>query len=500
MDQCTSDQVEDETDNSQSVNPSTDVTTKLSATEEKLKHHILLFSKAVSERNVTIMIEFRKLMRAFSQQTSFESIWFDESGLERLKIKFQDQIASCLYFQMYYHYYFESHPANADVCIWAITNMGDLFNAFNRSNFYADISTSWLWSIIDDFVSLFEALHQFQNLPDIYSDIAKTAKPMLLLNPLNELMMSSKVLKAIESKSLTNEVTSSPFIRALGYYSIVGLIRYHTFDGDYTQALNLIDQVSLSIQDQKLYSGNVIPCILVTNFYAAFCLLMSRRYMQCINVLSDALHFIFDKDFELKISKSKCIPYYIRKMCHTLALVLTIYPIQINEHILNEMKSVVGSRYNRLQDGDATAFSEVFLEAVPCCPYNFGDLELAQKTKSKEYRAFLQEIDEQLCYLRLRAVLVNYSSISIQKLSSIIHKAEIDTISYLMSWKHKLALPQCKTNAEMIKSHLAIDFYIDRQMIHVFHVKPADKYSALLLEQNISIRKLLAERHWKIKI
>ena len=73
----------------------------------------------------------------------------------------------------------------------------------------------------------------------------------------------------------------------LGYFSLIGLLRFHVLIGDYQLAITSIE----AIPAQLLYNLKDIEWFITTNYYYGFALLMMKRYQEAINILQRVLNY-----------------------------------------------------------------------------------------------------------------------------------------------------------------------------------------------------------------
>lgn len=75
----------------------------------------------------------------------------------------------------------------------------------------------------------------------------------------------------------------------LGYFSIIGLLRVHVLLGDYTLALQMMNDVELT---KKALFTRVNAAHVTVHYYVAFSYIMLRRYPDATRSLTHILYFL----------------------------------------------------------------------------------------------------------------------------------------------------------------------------------------------------------------
>jgi len=169
-------------------------------------------------------------------------------------------------------------------------------------------------------------------------------------------------------------------------------------------------------------------------------------------------------------------------MYYLLAMAVSLCPQMINdENVEQNLYEKCGDRMFRIQKGDEDAFKELF---KGCCPKFIipAFAENAEEQNSKmalefQLNIFLKEVKQQELIWTIRSYLKLYSTISISKLAGFLHVDEIALRTFLCRYKHKT---RNWVNKEWVSSS-DVEFYVDKEMIHVADYKVPKKYGEYFL-------------------
>lgn len=265
-------------------------------------------------------------------------------------------------------------------------------------------------------------------------------------------------------------------VLALGYFSLIGLLRVHCTLGDYHTALAQIDdfkllQKTVGPNDEIFFGAAITPCDITLYYYAGFCNLMMKRYDYVTDVFSKILLFLAStkqlhqrsqSQFEL-ISKKQ------DQMISLLAISICMAPsaskyveVGVVEEILREKHPEYMVRLRR-----GEAYEELFAQACPkFVSASNPPLESTTNAHLEALRyqqsLFLAEVKQQSRIPLLRSYLKLYSSIGMEKLASFLQCSEDDLRSQLLSYKVK---------TQSSASRNDVTFYVDGDMIHVLESK-----------------------------
>ena len=112
---------------------------------------------------------------------------------------------------------------------------------------------------------------------------------------LNALATKSDIVHILENEKRDGP-SSAPttsghiFIKMIGYYSLIGLLRVHTLLGDYYMAIKCIDCIDFTKRVQ-LFS-KVVNCQIALFYYTGFVFMMVRRYADAVKFFTQLLTYI----------------------------------------------------------------------------------------------------------------------------------------------------------------------------------------------------------------
>jgi translation initiation factor 3 subunit L len=89
---------------------------------------------------------------------------------------------------------------------------------------------------------------------------------------------------------VAGEYGSRLLYRQLGYYSIIGLLRVHCLLGDFTLALQTLDDIELS--NKKSFVARPMAGHFTIYYYVGFSYMMMRRYADAVKSFSHILIYL----------------------------------------------------------------------------------------------------------------------------------------------------------------------------------------------------------------
>jgi len=450
-----------------------------------------------------------------------------------------DQLFLVLYKEMYYrHLYSINGGINVTLTdrVESFQNYFNLFayilkNKVEKIDLY--LPYQWIWDIVDEFIWQYvdyaryksklarvrctmkeseveENIEFVKNHSEIWSTI-------YVIQTLNSLVNKSDIEKILEAEKRTGAIEvleasgSTHFIRMLGYYAMIGLLRVHTLLGDYHGALRAIDSIDFTKRVQ-LYS-KVVACHITLYYYSGFVFMMMRRYVDAIKFFTQLLTYINRiKNIHARSYQYDDIVKKNEQIYYLLAMTLSLCPQRygVDEVILATLREKLGDKLVRLAQGDLDVYSEMFryacpkfitmqtiipsLPLPPDTPIPQGPMEAVELQRS----VFLNEVQQQLVLPTIRGYLSLYSTISVSKLATFMEPMnptlpaanaegeaanveEVDDVkkgkiqellfgSYLLRLKHKtrqLVWTGGRPIEGERQSVSDVGFYIDKDIVYV---------------------------------
>uniref|UniRef100_A0A8C7V0W7 Eukaryotic translation initiation factor 3 subunit L n=1 Tax=Oncorhynchus mykiss TaxID=8022 RepID=A0A8C7V0W7_ONCMY len=375
-----------------------------------------------------------------------------------------DAVFLILYKELYYRHIYAkvSGGPTLDQRFESYYNYCNLFNYILNADGPAplELPNQWLWDIIDEFIYQFQSFSQYR---------CKTAKkseeeieflrnnPKIwnvhsVLNVLHSLVDKSNINRQLEvytsggdPESVAGEYGRHSLYKMLGYFSLVGLLRLHSLLGDYYQAIKVLENIELN---KKVH-------------FHFFLLLQ-------INKQNEQMHGL-------------------------LAIALTMYPMRIDESIHTQLREKYGDKMLRMQKGDLQVFEELFSFACPkfLSPVvpNYDNVHpnYHKEPFQQQLKVFAEEVQQQAQLSTIRSFLKLYTTMPVAKLAGFLDMTEQEFRIQLLVFKHKMKNLVWTSGISALdgefQSASEVDFYIDKDMIHIADTKVARRYGDFFIRQ-----------------
>eukprot|EP00798_Chlamydomonas_sp_ICE-L_P001226 gene1226-32567_t len=360
----------------------------------------------------------------------------------------QDHVFCLLYKEMYFrHLYARCTPDLRQRCeSW--DNYCDLFGLLLHSNVNMQLPNIWLWDMVDEFI------YQFQSFCQYRGKIAsKSPEELELLRQCDKVWNVHEVLNVlqalIDKSGITAELEAdggakffaaegyypnqTNVLRMLGYFSLVGLQRVHCLIGDYHTALKSLYPINMN-SPQNLYTPKIAGCNITLFYYGGFSYLMMRS-----------------SKWDLDQSPS--------------------FMKLLDENVVTQLRERNNEKISKMSHGEIGVFDELFTYACPkfitATPPSFENPSV--NTNQQAYRTqlnlFLQEVRSQQTLPLLKQYLILYSSISTQKLASLMDVDVAHLRTSLICLKNKAYNMKWNGGVDATSGTFAaasdIDFYLD---------------------------------------
>lgn len=374
----------------------------------------------------------------------------------------------------------------------------------------------WMWDIIDEFI------YQFQNCSLYRMRLCKSDAPSVeiqemnlmwnvhsVLNVLHSLIDKSNIVEQLkvfnsggDPHEAGGEFGNHPLYRMLGYYSLIGLLRLHSLLGDYHRAIRGLENIDLNRQMMRNLSFvRALACQTTTYYYVSFAYMMMRRYTDAIRTCTSLLAYLQRAKPPInqhhKTFQQEMVEKQTDKMYTLLAICLALHPQRIDESVSTQMQEKFGDMYGKLQRGDVNEFETQFKFVCPkfvsATPTTFdADGNLLETPKhepiKQQLKVFMDEVTQQLPLLVIRSYLKLYKTMSIGKLAAFLETDQEKLEESLLCFKHKKQSMVCqKDSATALDGELMsgsdVDFYIDKDMIHIADTKVARRYGDYFMRQ-----------------
>jgi len=213
----------------------------------------------------------------------------------------------------------------------------------------------------------------------------------------------------------SNLFESSELYHYLGYWSLIGLCRMHVILGDYYLALKTLDPIPIHNKAKHI---SIVPAYISLHYYLGFSYLMMRRYHDAIDVFSSILLRLGRVK---KIQMSSYDQTKFDNMYALLALLTTLYPTQIDEHVHNTLNSEHADKITAARDAE-----NVFSYSCPkFVSPSFEPEESSNNSNAPlplQRKIFMKEMAQQSVLPTILSYLKLYDSLHLDKLMSLLQK------------------------------------------------------------------------------
>ncbi|KAH0518858.1 Eukaryotic translation initiation factor 3 subunit L [Microtus ochrogaster] len=370
-----------------------------------------------------------------------------------------------------------------------------------------ELPNQWLWDIIDEFIYQFQSFSQYrcktakksEEEIDFLRSNPKIWNVHSVLNVLHSLVDKSNINRQLEvytsggdPESVAGEYGRHSLYKMLGYFSLVGLLRLHSLLGDYYQAIKVLENIELN--KKSMYS-RVPECQVTTYYYVGFAYLMMRRYQDAIRVFANILLYIqrTKSMFQRTTYKYEMINKQNEQMHALLAIALTMYPMRIDESIHLQLREKYGDKMLRMQKGDPQVYEELFSYACPkfLSPVvpNYDNVHpnYHKEPFLQQLKVFSDEVQQQAQLSTIRSFLKLYTTMPVAKLAGFLDLTEQEFRIQLLVFKHKMKNLVWTSGISALdgefQSASEVDFYIDKDMIHIADTKVARRYGDFFIRQ-----------------
>jgi len=373
-----------------------------------------------------------------------------------------------------------------------------------------ELPNQWLWEIIDEFIYQFQSFSQYRSKLQTKSEdeleyLKKNPKVWnvhSVLNVLHSLVDKSNINKQLEvynnlgsPDAVAGEFGRHSLYKMLGYFSLVGLLRLHSLLGDYYQAIKVLENIELN--KKSLYS-RVPGCQITTYYYVGFAYMMMRRYADAIRTFSDVLLYVqrTKQMFQTKSYQNDLINKQTDQMYTLLSICLVLHPQRIDESLQQTLREKpYVEKMNKMQRGEMEEFEACFTHACPKflspIPPSFdimsNDPDAYKEPQRLQLRVFMEEVSQQRMCPTIRSYLKLYTTMPLDKMAGFMNMPPEIFRNHLLAFKHKMKnVVWTKGTSGLegeFQSGSEVDFFIDKNMIHIADTKVARRYGDFFIRQ-----------------
>jgi len=376
-----------------------------------------------------------------------------------------------------------------------------------------ELPNQWLWEIIDEFIYQFQSFSQFRSKIlkkscdelDVLKRNPKVWNVHSVLNVLHSLVDKSNINKQLEvynqggnPDSVAGDFGRHSLYKMLGYFSLVGLLRLHSLLGDYYQAIKVLENIELN--KKSLYS-RVPGCQITTYYYVGFAYMMMRRYADALRTFSNILLYVQRTKtmFQTKSYQNDQINKQTDQMYVLLALCLVLHPQRIDESLHTTLREKnYAEKMNKMARGDISEFEACFsfscpkfLSPVPPSfeaeSQGFDSEDISKEPLRLQLKVFMEEVRQQLMLPTIRSYLKLYTTMPLEKIAGFMEMPTDEFRNHLLAFKHKMQNVVWTKGTSGLEGEFMsgseVDFYIDKNMIHIADTKVARRYGDFFIRQ-----------------
>ncbi|KAJ2005045.1 hypothetical protein GGI04_000839 [Coemansia thaxteri] len=438
-----------------------------------------------------------------------------------------DGLFLILYRELYYrHIYSRLHPS-LETRFRSFENYCDLFNHILNSDGPTDLElpNQWLWDIVDEFI------YQFQSFCTHRSRVNKRSADEIsllkensqvwstysVLNVLYSLIQKSSICEQLrvaqqggDVMEAAGEFGSRPLYKMLGYFSIVGLVRVHCMLGDYTLALQTLENIELG-NSRALYT-RVTACHVTVYYYVGFAYLMMGRYADATQTFVHILTFVSrTRQYQQRSHQFDSANKKAEQMYALLVIAVSLSPVRVDENIHTYLREKYADQQHKIQRGGEEAvnvISELYMFAcpkfiTPIAP-NYDDVEATVvEPQAYQLRIFLREARLQLVVPTLRSFLKLYTTMDIERLSTFLEMDAAELRNQLMVYKQRCRQVKWVGGPDLLSGELVsttdLEFALQEDMIFIAESRVGRRYADWFIRNANKVQDLVNSQENKQK-
>ncbi|PVU98136.1 hypothetical protein BB559_001775 [Furculomyces boomerangus] len=441
-----------------------------------------------------------------------------------------------LYKEMYYRHIYSKLQPTPEERVLSFENYCELFNYILNSDkpVSLELPNQWLWDIIDEFIYQFQTFCSYRNnlsrkSPqeiELLKNSANVWDTISVLNVLYSLVAKSNISQQLDVAmnggdlvAAAGEYGSSQLYKMLGYFSLIGLLRVHCLLGDYTLALQSLENIDLG-NHRALYT-RVPACHVSLYYYVGFSYMMMRRYADATRVFATILNFVSrTRQYQTKSFHFDIINKKADQMYALLAMCMALSPSRVDEQIHTQLREKYGDQQNRMQRGGEeaiTTFQELFMYSCPrfispnipnydnldSDDESYGEGGAQDKNKGKKFelqsfqmKIFIHEVSLQLLVPSLRSFLKLYTSMKMDKLASFLEVTPTELHNQLLVYKMRANQLKYNGGSSLLAGEYStstdLGFAIDTDVVYIAESKVGRKYADWFIRNSTKLLELVS--------
>jgi len=418
-------------------------------------------------------------------------------------------------------------PVSISLLLESWTNYCKLFDLFLKSEFdrpeFPALPSSWAFDILSEFVYQFQFWCQEvsklrTNAPrtdedqDLLEANTDAWNPRAVFGYLKNFARVSKIREIMDNEEKciqegTQIANPHPnvcqLMMLLGYFSMVQVCRLNTLLGDYHGALRSIDSINTRSRHHKFSGGccdlylSVPDCHVNLYYHTAFSQVMSRRYVDAIDTLTNALVYVIRTRYYYdKTPMFDQLTKWNDKCLMMLALCVSLCPgASVDEQVRSHLFDKHGEDIKQMTNGEEKVFTRLYNNSAPrfirIGKYGESPNQGINDPTKHQLEMFLKEVRQQKDLPTIRSYLTLYRTIDESKLARF---RDVDASNFrhqMLSLKHKSNQKIC--NATSTKNISLTDgefslkqdvhFYCDGTVLHVDEIKEEKQFGEYFIDQ-----------------
>lgn len=425
-----------------------------------------------------------------------------------------DKFSMILYRELWHRHYYSklAKELTLEIRVASWKNYCSFFDALLAAKrpVHLVLPTQWLWDICDEFIYQFQEFSQFrskindrsQDEVEAFQKHSDSWNTVAVFKYLHRLVEKSEIKKTLECEKkglkVEGEFAKSQVYSYLGYWSIIGLCRLNVILGDYHLALKTLEPIQIH---KKARYTQVTAAYITLYYYLGFTYMVLRRYHDAIKTFVTVLLYISrSKQFQTR-------QYDVKKndqMYALLAVLLTLCPKRIDEHIGNILKQEHHDKVSLA--GTTREIEQLFSYAcpkfvLPSSSWSTDGEEIGSYLHAitLQRNTFIREIHQQALLPTIMSYLKLYSSIGVEKLCHLLDdKVDQETLrTHLLCLSHKSyqqrwseAHPSIEGDWESCTN---IDIWVDGDMIHITDNTEKKSYAKTFLRNSNRLEEIIRD-------
>jgi translation initiation factor 3 subunit L len=366
-----------------------------------------------------------------------------------------DHVFCLLYKEMYFRHLYGKATPTLEQRAESWETYANLFNVILHGNVNMQLPNLWLWEMIDEFIYQFQSFCQYRGKVSVKTKEELEAlnravadgvwSAESVMNYLKQMVEKSEIIATLDkerrgeiafSEQEGYDYNSSNVLRTLGYFSLIGASKIHILLGDYETALRVLDPIQL---DKPGIFSKVAGASVSTAYHVGFAYFMLHRYTDAIKHFNASLVFVNRR--KVAATRPYALDLMLKKQEQMYALTAMAVTLGgsgsgggsngntrvmrlLEEGVVGALREKHGDDMSRMAQGVVSAFDELFSFACPKFVTPSGPKEGDEGNYNEEaYRAqlkaFIAEVQSYEKLPALRSYLKLYTSISVQKLASL---------------------------------------------------------------------------------